>query len=306
MAEATLQNVYAVEGAQPLRTDNSDPLKFLDETDARNEEVYERLVNDFERNAVEGYMQSHPYSHMYTGQSLAVDQITLNNNYMRLIFGGRPDPDRDNIHLAYEHANRQIAEAPTLQEFTLQNMNPNDFVEGEEATKDSLLKTFQEQRQYWKGPMTSDTERALRQRATHGTTHFTFYDKKITNTGAAGRFHLVRGQHGHLQHRPDTSEFFPRENLSSYNYAPMQDGGEIPLDFGLAANPDPRAVPITVQPRTFPETKGVHNFGDAGPYPGHELDRYAADYVEDNPTFTALFRPGNARRFAGSAPKTTS
>ncbi|HIE72295.1 MAG TPA: hypothetical protein EYP98_20180, partial [Planctomycetes bacterium] len=48
------------------------------------------LEHYYKRSEDAGYAQSHPYDFMFTGSDLKVDEQTLNNNYMRLIFGGQP------------------------------------------------------------------------------------------------------------------------------------------------------------------------------------------------------------------------
>lgn len=283
---------------QPLRTDDSSPLETYEKVNKINEDVFSGLLNDFQRNSVQGYFQSHPYDQIFTGRDLAVDEATLSNNYMRLIFGGRPDATTDAIHMAYNHTIKQRAEAPTLKENTLYELNPLSFVEAEPASKDSLLETFAKERMYWKGQIDSDTERALKQRPTHELIHFTTYGKDITPQGTAGRFHYTAGQHGYLQFRPDTSNFFPYENLSSKTYAPMENGKEVPLDYQNVYGDDPRRIPITDQPKIIaPSPAAVFNFNDTGSYPGAEVDRYLTNYVERDPPFASLFRQSSQRRW---------
>lgn len=283
---------------QPLRTDSSSPVDTYNKTQDINEEVFEGLLKNWERNSVEGYYQSHPYDQIFTGRDLAVDAATLSNNYMRIIFGGRPDPNTDAIHMAYNHTIKQRAEAPTSRENTLYELNPLSFVESQPASKESLLETFQEQRQYWKGQIDSDTERALKQRPTHDLIHFTTYGKDVTPGGQAGRFNFVTGQHGYLQFRPDTSSFFPYENLSSKTYAPMGNGKEVPLDYQNVYGDDPRRIPITTQPKIdAPSPAAVFNFNDTGSYPGAEVNRYMMNYAERDPPFASLFRKSSQRRW---------
>lgn len=284
---------------QPLRTDDSSPVELQEQTNKLNEDVFEFLLNDFNKNQTEGYFQSHPYDQIYTGKDLAVDEWTLANNYMRIIFGGRPDPKTDNIHMAYNHSIKQRATAPTLKEQTLYEMNPLQFVEAQPASKESLLETFQKSREYWKGMIDTDTERALKQRPTHDIVHTTYYGKDVTSGGQAGRFNFVTGQHGYLQFRPDNRNFFPHENLSSKTYAPMGDGKEVPLDYQNVYGDDPRKVPIDHQPKVqAPTPAATFNFNDTGSYPGREVDRYLQNYVEKNPSFASMFRTSAQRRWA--------
>lgn len=290
-------DLYNSTVAQPLRTDDSSPVEFQEQYNKINEEVFEGLVSDFQRNQTEGYFQSHPYDQIFTGKDLAIDEWTLANNYMRIIFGGRPDPKTDAIHMAYNHSIKQRATAPTLKEQTLYEMNPLSFVEANPTTKETLLQTFQDQRQYWKGMIDTDTERALKQRPTNEIVHTTFYGKNVTPGGQAGRFHYLAGQHGDLQFRPDNSKFFPHENLSSKTYAPMGDGKEVPLDYNNVYGDDPRQVPIDHQPKIIPTPAATFNFNDTGSYPGREVDRYVTNYVEKNPPFASLFRTSAQRRW---------
>lgn len=265
-----------------------------------NKEVYSGLVKDHKRNDFNGYAQSHPFSQMFTGRDMAVDELTLMNNYMKIIFGGKPDPDRDNIDLAYNHSIKQLAEAPTQKENTLEIMNPLQFVESEQASKDSLMQTFAEERMYWKGQIDSDAERALKQRPTHDLVHMTTYGKNITPGGQAGRFNFVTGQHGYLQFRPNTSDMFPQENLSSKTYAPTPAGTEVPLNFANVYDPDPRVVPVDVanQKIHVGAYDAAENFFDTGSFVGREIDRYHQDYEDKNPTFASMFRRSTQRRGA--------
>lgn len=292
------RDLYESTVHQPLDTQDSKPVVVNERVDKFNEETFQALLTDWKRNATEGYFQSHPYDQMYTGRDLAVDEATLSNNYMRIIFGGRENPDTDNIHMAYNHVIKQRAEAPTLKENTLYELNPLKFVEAMPATKDSLLQTFAEQRMFFQGQIDSDTERMLKQRPTHDIIHFTTYGKDVTPGGQAGRFHYVAGQHGYLQYRPDTKNFFPWENLSSKTYAPMGDGKEVPLDYENVYGDDPRQVPITQQPKIdVPEPAAVFNFNNTGGYPGAEVDRYLTNYVTKDPPFASLFRQSAQRRW---------
>jgi hypothetical protein len=292
------EDLYNSTVHQPLRTDDSSPVNAQDRTDKINEEVFEGLLQDFSKNQTEGYFQSHPYDQVFTSKDLATDAWTLSNNYMRLIFGGRPNPKTDNIHMAYNHVIKQRAEAPTLKENTLYEMNPLEFVESKPATKESLLETFADQRMYWKGMIDSDTERALKQRPTHELIHTTYYGKDVTEGGQAGRFNFVTGQHGSLQFRPDTKNFFPYENLSSKTYAPMGNGKEVPLMYQNVYGDDPRRVPINHQPKiNAPSPAATWNFNDTGSYPGSEVSRYLQNYVQSDPPFASLFRTSAQRRW---------
>ena len=292
------RDLYNTTVHQPLRTNSSSPLETYEYRDKKEEETFQGLLTDWKRNEVEGYFQSHPYDQIFTGRDLAVDEATLSNNYMRIIFGGRPDPTTDAIHMAYNHTIKDRAEAPTLKEDTLYELNPLSFVEAQPADKDSLLQTFAEQRMFWRGQIDSDTERMLKQRPTHELVHFTTYGKDITPGGQAGRFNYVTGQHGYLQFRPDTQNFYPYENLSSKTYAPMGDGREVPLDYQNVYGDDPRRIPITQQPKIDPPSPAaVFNFNDTGSYPGAEVDRYLTNYVTRAPPFASMFRQSAQRRW---------
>lgn len=292
------QDAYASTVHKPLRTEDTSPIQSLDRTNEVNEEVFGELIKDFSRNQTEGYFQSHPYDQIFTAKDLATDEWTLANNYMRLIFGGRPDQNTDNIHMAYNHTIKDRATAPTLKEDTLYEMDPLDFVESKNASKDSLLETFADERQYWKGMIDSDTERALKQRPTHELIHTTFYGKDVTESGTAGRFNFVTGQHGNLQFRPNTKNFFPYENLSSKTYAPMESGKEVPLSYQNVYGDDPRKIAINHQPKIDPPSPAAtFNFNNTGGYPGAEVSQYIQNYVQKDPSFASMFRTSAQRRW---------
>ena len=251
------------------------------------------LRTEFERNATMGYFQSHMLDQMFTGEDLRVDDMTLQNNYMKLIFGGEPDPGRDNIQLAYNHAIRQMAEAPTQKDSVLGHQNPLDFVPSGEVTKDSLLETFAKQRQFFKGVIDTDTERFLKTRPTH---RMTYYGKNLGFNGESGRYNKHRGQASLLNRPRNLQGFKPYENLSSRTYAPDGMGGEVPLDYESTNGLDPRAINITMEPRiSVPEPPGTHDFKDIGMYAGRDTDRYMFDFAEHNPSFTQLFAQAKPR-----------
>ena len=293
----TKDDEYSSRVSQPLTPESGTPIEFRDKVTQVNKEVYDGLKNTFDRNVTDAYFQSHPFDYMYTSHSLATDEATLNNNYMRVIFGGVSDPSKDNIHMAYAHATNQNAEAPTGK--VLYSLNQNDFVEGKQATKDSLLETFAESRRYFAGQIDTDAERFMKSRAGHELTEVTFYGKNVSNAGQAGRFHYLAGQHGHLQSRPNTEGLKSWQNLSSRTYAPDGEGGEVPLVIQGERGVDPRSVPLSDElravvsdpPRTF-------NMNDTGSYSGAETDRYLKTYKEDNPMFMNLFNDSTQRRWA--------
>lgn len=230
-----------------------------------------------ERSHEAGYRQSHPYGYMFTGLDLKKDELSQSNNYMRLIFGGKPDDEKDGIHRAYNHAIRQVAESPVQADSVLGHLNPAAFVPGGEATKDSLLDTFAEQRRYYKGAVDTDAERALKSRPTHKLIHTTHYGKNLGQNGSSGRYNHVRGQN-HLLHRPkNLGNFMPQENISSKTYAPNGEGGENVLNHGVAFGADPRAVNITGGEGRIDGGDPIREFKftDTGMYAGNEIDRYS-------------------------------
>lgn len=246
------------------------------------------LPHMYKKSTERAYQQSHPYESMfYPAEDLKIDEIQLNNNYMRLIFGGKVQPD-DNMQLAYNHAVRQMSEVPIEKDSLLGHQNPLDFVEGAPATKESLLNTFEKQRQYYKGEVDSDAERALKQRPTHRLIATTFYGKKQQ------RFNPVTGQ-AHLLNRPVMDgSFKPMENLSSRTYAPDGFGGEVPLDAELVFGADPREVKVTGEAgKQMAPRSASHpaDWVDMGNYTGREIDRQHLDFKGDqDPQFANLFR----------------
>lgn len=291
------QDAYSSTVSQPLTPAAGRPIDYSQQVAKINHEVYEDLLNNFNHNVTEAYFQSHPHDQMYTAQSLAVDQATLSNNYMRIIFGGQEDPAKDSVHMAYKHATQLNAEAPTGR--VLYELGPLDFVEGETATKDSLLKTFEESRRFFKGQIDTDAERFMKARAGHELTQVTFYGKDVSSAGQAGRYHNLTGQHGHLQYRPNTEGMTSWGNLSSKTWAPDGSGGEVPLMIqNEDRSSDPRLVPLTNELRVaVPDPVRTFNMNDAGSYPGREVDRYVKNYTEDNPVFENLFKDTNQRRW---------
>jgi hypothetical protein len=245
----------------------------------------DRELIDFHRTAETGYAQSHPLDRMFTAEDLKKDELTLNNNYMRLIFGGKTS-DNDNIQLAYNHSLRQMADTPIEADTLLENMNPDAFVPVGEASKDSMLEAFKSARQYYPNEVVSDAERFLKSRVTHNMMTTTYYGKRLTADGQSLRYNHVRGQND-LLYRPDVTNFHPFENLSSHTFAPNGDGGEVPLDAEAVYGTDPRSVPVNTD-SFIPED----DMNDAGLY-------YKTLFTDNlnnfNPSFVSLFNQEKER-----------
>jgi hypothetical protein len=239
----------------------------------RAEERGLRILQDFHRSAESAYQQSHPYEQMFTGASLAADQVMLNNNYMKAIFGGEPAAD-DNIQMAYDHTVRQMAEAPIEKGSIISQQNPLAFVPVGEASKDSMLQAFADERQFYAGAVDSDADRALKSRATHRLVSTTFYGKKLSADGTSLRNNHVRGQND-LIFRPEKLENFrPYENLSSKTYAPDGQGGEVPLSATAVYDVDPREVPVPGA-GAAPAVVNQTDFTDFGIYAGAATNAFA-------------------------------
>jgi hypothetical protein len=246
-------------------------------------ERFQKLENHFAKSVTNGYFQSHPYDQMHLSADMMLDQLANSNTYMKLIFGGEPSP-YDNIDLAYNHSIRQMSES--LVEGGDKNP-PDAFVPVGECGKDDILRTFEEQRRFYKGVVDTDVERALKQRPTHNLIATTFYGKKGSPTESA-RYNNVRGQND-LQFVNIDPSFRPNENLSSRTYAPMENGGFVPLDFNGAYGDDARAVPLTNEPRM--PAAFSDDYTDLGNYAGFEP---SASYV------TAMSHvPGQQGAFVG-------
>lgn len=290
---------YAFKVNQPLRAGDSRPIDTQAEVARVNKETFDKLSTYHSRSAADGYFQSHPFDQMFTTQDLATDEATMSSNYMRLIFGGKEDPEKDEISGAYKHALKQRAEAAVTQGNVLESMSPSDFVAAEQVTKDSLLKTFSEQRRFFKGQIDTDAERAMKARVGHEMIDTTFYGKNIGDNGQAGRFHHLTGQHGHLQYRTDPSETKSWWNLSSRTYAPDGAGGEVPLIIQNEIGDDPRAVDISgSEVRVVaPEPNRTFNLNDIGIYPGKDIDAYVTSVATNNPTFDQQFKDSRQRRW---------
>lgn len=276
------------------------PEYMLDNPGVRNNEVQNiaALEDYFDRSTRTGYFQSHPFGQMYMGQDMKLDELAVHNNYMKRIFGGKPDPKKDNIDLAYNHAIRQMAESPVDADSVLGKMNPLAFVPGEECDKDAILKTFAEQRRFYKGAIDSDTERFLKARPTHKLISTTFYGKDISISGTSNRYNHVRGQNDLLNRPTELGDFKPEGNLSSKTFAPDGKGGEVPLNYENTNGPDPRAVKITDEPRyDVRSVPDQFNFNDMGMYNANDIDRYVFEFAEiANPGFQELFKQFKPRQ----------
>lgn len=236
-------------------------------------------LTDFHRSVELGYKQSHPLDRMFTGADLKADELTLNNNYMKLIFGDKPSA-RDNIQLAYNHTVRQMADTPIESNSLLGVTNPDAFVPVGEASKDSMLEAFARARQFYPGEVVSDAERFLKTRATHNLVHTTYYNKRLTSDGQSIRNNHVRGQND-LLYRPDTRDFHPVENLSSRTFAPDGNGEEAPLDAEAVYGTDPRSVKVDTDGKAPDDA-----VNDAGIY----FDSmYTHDLNDFNSAFVSLF-----------------
>lgn len=261
----------------------------------RNEEAAVRALEDFHDRSVNlGYFQSHPYDQMHLGEDMKLDALAHANTYMKLVFGGKPAP-QDNIDLAYNHALRQMAESKVDAGSLLEDMDPRRFVPAGTCDKDSILRTFEEQRRFYKGAIDTDTERALKSRPTHNLVATTTYGRKLTESGASARYNHVRGQND-LLNRPSNADFFPTENLSSKTFAPDGAGGDVPLNYQNEFGEDARAVPVTDERRVdAPDPASEWAAADLGPYAGNEVGRY--EYaLEADPGFIGLFQQFKQRQ----------
>lgn len=292
-------DAFAYKDSRALRSGAEQPSQVQEQIDRANKATLDKLVNFHERSAADGYFQSHPFGQMFTAQDLATDEATLSNNYMRLIFGGKTDPDKDMIAGAYKHALKQRAEAAVTQGSVLENMNPLDFVEGKQDTKDAVLQTFAEQRRFFKGQIDTDAERAMKARVGHEIIETTFYGKNVHDNGMAGRFHYTTGQHGHLQYRQPPADTKSWWSLSSRTYAPDGEGGEVPLMIQNQLGLDPRTIPIdSNEVRVVaPDPANTYNFNDIGLYPGKEIDAHIDTVMRENPTFDQRFKEPMQRRW---------
>jgi len=189
-----------------------DPLENSEQVSKINHDIYNGQLTKH-HNSTDAYLQSHPYSYMYTAFNLATDEATLNSNYMRAVFGG-DENEKDFMHMAYKNTLNQLNEAPSTR--VLHEFSPSDFVEGTTSSKDSLLDTFASTREYYKGQLDTEVERSTKARAGHELTQVVFYGKN------ENRFHHLTGQQS--QFKPSNLvDFTP--SLSSRNYAPDGNGG---------------------------------------------------------------------------------
>lgn len=260
---------------------------YMKPASAADEQAVVKGLANFHRTMDAGYAQSHTYDFLFPSMDLKMDELAQSNRYMKLIFGGEPDPATDNIDLAYNNSIRQMAEAPVDQDTLLGNEDPRKFIPAKESTVDDLIQTFGEAREFYKGALDSDANRFLKTRVTHRMMDFTYYDKR------AQRYDHVHGQNNLLNRPTGLENFHPWENLSSRTYAPDGSGGEVPLNIENTNGMDPRSVhipdinPKHVAPKTVPE---AYNFTDIGNYAGREVDRHLYSFPDENPSFVAQFR----------------
>lgn len=271
-------------------------MRFDEGAKVDEEAAIKDLIDYYNRSVTAGYFQSHPYGQMHMGQDMKLDEAALANNYMKLVFGGKPDPERDNIDLAYNHALRQMAESPVEKDSLLGHQNPLAFVPLGTCDKDAILETFKKQRQFYKGSVDSDAERMLKTRPTHNLIATTCYGKDITwnnkGTGASARYNHVRGQADLLNRPTNLQNFHPWQSLSSKTFAPMEDGGEVPLNYENAFGADARAIKVTDEPRVpVKGYSGQWDEQDLGNYFSSDINRYMFNFADEaNPGFAGLFK----------------
>ena len=214
----------------------------------KNLPTYNQMSNEFSQKRPP---DSYEINNLYASSDLQKDKLIQNNNYMNVIFGKEQNVSNDALSLAYKHTIKQYADSPVDKNTILGNFSVDSFVPKKEATKDSLLKTFSDQRKYYEGQIDSDTEIFLKTRPTHNLISTTFYNKKATEGGQSVRYNHVRGQNELLPNVPDT--FIPHENLSSRTFAPTGQGERtrsIPLNYSIY-DVDPRQVPIHESTASF-------------------------------------------------------
>lgn len=228
-----------------------------------------RAFENTERGTRAAYQQSHPYEHLYTAQALKEDELTLNNNYMKIIFGGDVHPN-DFQQRAYNFAMKQVAETPMLASSGSAQPDYGAVLRSQSdraVTKDSLIDAFRTSRHLFKGRVDTESEQAIKSRASADLTLYTFHGKRQMRT------HPVGGQAVHLEVKP--SECTPQSLLSSRTYATQDDGTAAPL-YTRLYDEDPRAVSLSSEPRTIPDARP----GDVGPYQGMQRDIVLAQNLE--------------------------
>lgn len=282
------------------------PQYMLDNPGVRNDE--EKNIEDLlsmQRSVNAAYFQSHPYDQTHLGSDMKLDELAHQNTYMKLVFGGKPDPEKDNIDLAYNHSIRQMAESPVAKDSIIGHQDPLMFVPGAECDKDSILKTFEEQRRFYKGAIDTDTERFLKARPTHNSITTTFYGKENSQSGSnsvgtSSRYNHVRGQNDLINRPTHLKNFRPEGNLSSKTFAPDGVGGEVPLDYENVYGLDPRSISITTEPRLDVQNVPIpaqYNGNDLGNYFGQDVDRYMFNFANQaDPSFTGLFHQFKPRQ----------
>lgn len=233
------------------------------------------------------YRQANPLGFMYTGRDLMLDKQQMQQNYMSLIFGGR-DSEFDNIDRAYTKSLNEAAEAPVESDSLLANQKPMSFHDLPPTTPQDLLETFADQRQYYKGVVDSDIERALKSRATHETLLTTYYGKRLQ------RLDPVHGQAGYDQYSPIVPKgFAPDQNISAYTGAYNEHGGRNPLAIVSSEPLGDTSQELAARSYVVPMSKP-----DYGNYYGRDADLQTPPQTESeaDKAFANIFKQALKKR----------
>lgn len=236
------------------------------------------------------YKQAHTYDYIISPEDLHTDQLTLHNNYMKLIFGGVEDhfDDAKGLQRSYANIDSDVRASSTLNKSVL-NRNLSSFIPRQQGgdndiSKDEILQTFASMRKALnptEGDGGSDVAKGLHYRATPATT-MTFYHGK-----GKGRFHKILGSGGHLLDATHDAAFRPQQSLSSFNYAPREDGSQVPLFVENYNDYDTRNIDEELVGVTRLREPTSHEIVDDGMYAGSDINQNTGG---DEGNLRALFR----------------
>lgn len=232
------------------------------------DDLQPQLLSDFKPNPNERgtYDSAHVFDQMITPEQLLTDQNTLQNNYMKLIFGGLPDihDSTQAVQRAYHNIESTLQESNFMRG-DIMNKDLQKFVPvGDDQTlsKDDIVQTFIDMRSHSGPTQGSSVLRGLTQWASPADTAVTYYGKNQS------RFHLILGQHQvDLLGKPPPG-FKPYENLSSRTFAPRENGEQVPLHIEITDDYDPRMFDDLVSLRSINSISD--NVIDTGIYYGQE------------------------------------
>lgn len=239
------------------------------------------FISIFNSQSTAEYKNVHAYDQMITSADLATDEATLQNNYMKLIFGGLPDPlvnERD-VQRAYQTLDTHIEQSHLLHDDLLNHMDPERFVpRGEEPSKEDILNTFAEMRKTHSQGYENEIDRGYNERLTPAQANVMYYGKNLN------RYHRVLGQ---MEFLPDlvTANMRSADHaLSSRTHAPFENNTQVPHNIQLTYDTNQRDIPglgALGRPQIIQEPR-PYNILDDGLYHDPVYSHVSARDFEDS------------------------